>query len=338
MVAVVLLLPYLHELRTEPAEVTAAGPANATHFLQFGIRRIIDPDALLAFPWFAHVAAAHPIVAGTVARLILLGPGYFVELGFFGLVLVLVVATMRRMKLDESARTSLFLTAAALVISTFLRSTVISSNDFGWRSTLIAQFFLLLLAVRWFEGAFGEPRRWVRGVLYATLWIGVAGTVYQQIALRLYLPVEERLGRADEAGLSERAMAWREAFDLADMRLPKNAILQFDTDQPSDFFRYAQILETRRQIVTAFPECATSFGGSAAPCAGIQAAVARLFAAGAALPADAARAECASLGATHLVATRWDGVWADRRGWVWGLPAAVETDNVRVVDCGAMAR
>jgi hypothetical protein len=338
VVAVVLLLPYLSELRTAPADNASVGQTNAAHFLQFGIRRIIDPNALLAFPWFAEIARAHPVVAGSVARLLLLIPGYFVELGFFGLLLVAVVLAMRRIKLDESARTCLFLTAAALAISTFLRSAVISSNDFGWRSTLIAQFFLLLLAVRWFEGAFGEPRRWVRSVIYATLWIGVAGTVYQQVMLRLYLPVEERLGRPDEAGLSERAMAWREAFDLADKRLPKTAILQFNTDQPSDFFRYAQILHAPRQMVTAFPQCATSFGGSAAPCAGIQAGVARLFAVGAALPADEARAVCASLGATHLVATRWDGVWADRTGWVWGWPAVVETDTVRVVECRATAR
>jgi hypothetical protein len=334
LIAVVALLPYLNELRSAPADAAVGG---GSHFLQFGIRRMIDPDALLAFGWFADVARAHPIVSGSVARLILLVPGYFVELGFFGLLLVAVVVAMRRMRLGESARTSVFFVAAALVIGTFLRSTVISSNDFGWRSMLIAQFFLPLLAVRWFEGAFGEPRRWVRGVLYATLWIGVAGTVYQQIALRAYLPLEDRHGQPDVAGLARRAMALRLGLDAMDRNIPKTAIIQFNTDQPSDFFRYAQMLDAQRQIANALPDCATAFGGSAAACPGIQQGVARLFSpgGGGALSAAEARAECERLGVSYLVVTQWDGVWADPNGWVWTLPAAVETGDVRVVNCSA---
>jgi hypothetical protein len=334
LVAVLALLPYLNELRSAPADLGAGG---GSHFLQFAIRRIIDPDALMGFGWFADLARSHPVVAGSVARLILLVPGYFVELGFFGLLLVAVAVAARRVKLDESARASVFLTTTALIIATFLRSTVISSNDFGWRSMLIAQFFLLLLAVRWFEGAFGEPKRWVRGVLYATLWIGLAGTVYQQIMLRVYLPVEDRHGQADVAGLAKRAMALRLGFDAMDRRIPRDAVIQFNTDQPSDFFRYAQVLHARRQIATAFPECATSFGGSAVACTGIQQSVGRLFSlgSGGALSGAQAQAECGKLGVGYLVATQWDGVWGDQNGWVWALPAAVDTNDVRVVDCFA---
>ena len=39
-----------------------------------------------------------------------------------------------------------------------------------------------------------------------------------------------------------------------------------------------------------------------------------------ALPEDGARIECGRLGASDLVATRWDGVGSIRRGWVWRLP------------------
>jgi hypothetical protein len=331
LVAVLALLPFLNELRSAPVDAVAG----SSHFLQFGIRRMIDPDALLAFPWFANVARMHPMVAGSVARLILLVPGYFVELGFFGLLLVAVLLAMRRVKLDESARASLFFVAVALIIGTFLRSAVISSNDFGWRSMLIAQFFLLLLAVRWFEGAFGRPKRWVPGVLYATLWIGVAGTVYQQVMLRVYLPQEDRNGQPDVAELAKRAMALRLGFDAMDRSIPKDAVIQFNTDQPSDYFRYAQILAAQRQIANALPDCATSFGGSAAACLGIQQGIGRLFSpgSGGALSAAEARAECASLGIGYLVAARWDSDWGDSNGWVWTLPAAAETYDIRVVDC-----
>jgi hypothetical protein len=336
LIAVLALLPYLNELLSSSADANGAA---RSHALRFAIRRMIDPDALLvAFPWFAALAHSHPMVAGSAARLILLLPGYFLELGFYLLLLRLVLTRRRRLALDESERTCLFFAVAALVIATFVRSTVILSNDFGWRSILIAQFFLLLLAVRWAEGAFGETRAWVRLALYVMLWIGVAGTVYQQIALRLYLPVEDRLGRPDESGLAERAMALRRGLDEMDRKLPRTAVIQFASQQPSDFFRYAQMLEARRQILTALPECVTAFGGSSSPCPDIKAGNARLFGGqgpGTALSPDQARAVCGKLGVDDLVVTRWDSVWNDPQGWVWTLPAAVDTGDVRVVDCSA---
>jgi hypothetical protein len=343
LVAVLVLLPYLHELRTAPMGATmavstgsnASVAGDAGHLLQFGVRRVIDPDALLTFAWFAHMARSHPSVAGTVARLVLLIPGYFVELGFYGGIFLVALWTIRRSRLDESLRTAIFFVSAGLLVGTFLRSTVISSNDFGWRAMLIAQFFLLLLAVRWMEGAFGEPAKWLRGTLLAMAGIGVAGTVYQVIALRLYLPVEEKLGRPDEIGLSERAMAWRQGFDAMDLRISKDAIVQFNTAQPSDYFLYAEILPARRQMANAIQICAWSFGGEPAACPDIKTSVARLFSpvAGFALSPVEAQAECRKLGVSYLIVTRWDDVWADREGWVWKLPAVTETGEFRAVGC-----
>jgi hypothetical protein len=330
-VAVLALVPYLRELRAARADAGGTSP-----MLEFGVRHIIDPDGLLAVRWIAEVARAHPTVERAIAEIALLVPGYFVELGFFGLVLVVALRAARRVKLDEATRTAVVLAAAGLAVATFLRSTVIEYNDFGFRSILIAQFFLLLLAVRWREGAFGLVRRPVRVVMLAMVWIGVAGTVYQAIELRVYLPVEETLGRVDEAGLSERAIALRRGFDAMDRRIPETAVVQFNTEQPSDFFRYAQVLQVRRQVANALPECASAFGGEASACSEIQKSVARLFTpvAGAALSGAQARVECGSLGVDDLVATRWDRVWFDRQGWVWTLPAVVDTGDVRVVDCG----
>jgi hypothetical protein len=346
LIAVLVLLPYLHELRAAPSETAASANAtggsiagNASHLLQFGVRRIIDPDGFLALPWFANRAAGHRQIVGTAAgfavQLLLLVPGYFVELGFYGLVLAVVLLAARRNRLDEWVRTSLFLTVATLVITTFLRSTVIGNNDFGYRSVLIAQFFLLLLAVGWCEGTFGATSGRMRIAMLAMVWIGVAGTIYQAIELRVYLPVEEALGRPDQIGLAEHAMALRQASDAMVGQVPESAILQFDTGQPSDYFRFQQVLYAGRQIVSAFPGCAAEFGGSASACPAIRASVARIFEpeAGVAISAAEARAECGKLGASDLEATRWDGVWFDRRGWVWTLPAAVDTGDVRIVDC-----
>lgn len=352
LVAVILLLPYLHELRGTPTTSApsanlsdAAIPANtvagsASHLLHFGVRRIIDPSGLLELPWFAAQAQAHPHLVGVGLshgiRIFLLLPGYFTELGFYGLVLLVPLLALRRLRLDESARAAIFLTCASLLVSTFLRSTQTENNDFGWRSILIAQFFLLLLAVRWCEGAFEPTGRGMRATMAVMLWVGVAGTIYQAAGLRLYLPVEDRLGRADSSGLSERAMAWRRGFDAMDRVIPRTAVVQFNTAQPSDYFRFAQVLQVQRQVATAFPLCASAFGGDPAACPAITAAVARLYSpqpSNVALSAAAARIECSRLGAGYLVATRWDGVWSDGNGWVWTLPVTVDTGDLRALDC-----
>jgi hypothetical protein len=344
LVATLALLPYLTELhqgtsgvpRAQTVAVADRGIAGgAPSLLRFRVRHIIDPELLLGVPWFGDLARTHPRVEDAIAGLILLIPGYFAELGFYGLVLAIAIAAGWRRELDEAARTALVLALAVLAATTFLRSAVIANNDFGMRSTLIAQFFLLLLAVCWWEGAFGTTGRAMRATMMAMLWIGLAGTVYQAAALRLYLPVEERLDRPDERGLAEYAMALRRGFDEMDGRIPKTAVIQFNTGQPSDMFRYAQVLQAGRQMATAFPECESVFGGDPSACPGIQASVVRLFepVAGRVLSGAGAGVECGRLGVYDLVATRWDGVWFDAQGWVWQLPAVVDTGDFRVVSC-----
>jgi hypothetical protein len=99
------------------------------------------------------------------------------------------------------------------------------------------------------------------------------------------------------------------------------------------------MLQVKRQVANALPDCAVAFGGESAHCPGIQKSVARIFTpvAGVAISADEARAECSQLGVSELVATRWDGVWCDGRGWVWTLPTAVDTGDVRVLDCSRLS-
>ena len=93
-------------------------------------------------------------------------------------------------------------------------------------------------------------------------------------------------------------------------------------------------------MATALPDCVSTFGGSEAACPGVEEHSARLFAtqSGKALTADEARTECGLLGADDLVATRWDGVWADPKGWVWTLPMVVDTGEMRVMVCGEGAK
>jgi hypothetical protein len=125
-------------------------------------------------------------------------------------------------------------------------------------------------------------------------------------------------------------MALQRGFAAMDGTVPKGAVVQFATDQPGDYFRYAQILLAGRQMANALPGCASAFGGEASECARIEAGVARIYSGAS---AESARAECARLGVSYLVATRWDPVWRDRAGWVWTLPVVVDTGEMRVAQC-----
>ena len=276
-----------------------------------------------------------------IVHLLLLLPGYATELGFFGLVLVIILVRIwRREPLREAERTAVFLTVAGLVVASFVRSAVTETNDFGFRSMLIPQFFLLLLAAVLADGGMRALGHTVRILLMASLAIGVAGTIYQVLQLRLYLPVEDRLGRQGLEGLAERNMALRDAFSRMDGKVPQASVVQYNTQQPNEYFVYSALINLNRQTASGMPECDTAFGGDPAFCAGLDAGIARLYE----QPAKAGtvatmvgdtetRALCSRLGIDDLVATRWDRVWQEHEGWVWRLPMVLETANVRVMDC-----
>ncbi len=238
-------------------------------------------------------------------------------------------------------RTAVFLVFNGLLVSSFVRSTVIGTNDFGIRSMLVPQFFLLLLAGLLLDGTIKVSRRSVRWVLGGAMAVGLVGTVYQAVLLRLYLPVEDRLQRQNLGGLAERNMALREVLHDLDARSPKMAVVQYDTQQPNAFFNFAQLLNTPRQTANGMPECDVVFGGDLGPCEGIKAELARLYlepagdVAGSKVEdASEARESCRRLGVNELVATEWDPIWRAREGWVWTLPVITETSRVRVVNCG----
>jgi len=124
-------------------------------------------------------------------------------------------------------------------------------------------------------------------------------------------------------------------------KTPKNAVVQYNTDQPRNFFNFAQLLNTPRQTVNAMPECDIAFGGAPGPCEGIKAGVRMLYEG----PGDSgsgpeaedaveALRTCGRLGVEALVVTKWEPVWRAKGSWVWSLPVVAATERVRVVKCG----
>ncbi len=333
MVAVLLDAPFLRELlrdRSGMLNHTAAGPGG---LLRFGIRKMIDPDLLTGLPALASLKHVHPMLLDFAARVVLLLPGYAVELGFYGAVLAVAVGMRRR--LDGARRTALFLAIAGLVPVSLLRSSAGGNNDFGIRATLLPSFFLLLLGVDLLlHPRSGEERlgKGPRNLLAALLVLGFAGSVFQAASLRFFVPIRASMHAAGFEGLPRASYETRAAYGQAN--LPADAVLQANPVGGDDFLYLANMLYAGRQMVTSAADdgCGAVYGGDPADCAFVQHAVHALYALPA-LTAVEVRATCRALGADYLVASRRDGVWADRGGWVWGLPGVVDTGEVRVVEC-----
>jgi hypothetical protein len=327
LVALILLLPFLWELRAadRPVSAPSAASLSTPGLLTFTVRRMIPSGALSGAPGFRTLRRSHPQVEEQLARLVLLPFGYVFELGFYGMVLLL--ALRRRRQLGEADRIALALATGCLLLTSFVGSTVIVNNDFGVRTSLIAQFFLLLLAVR----LRGEWRGDLRLGMILLAGIGLAGTLAQAVALRVFLPVEESRGVAGYTALAKRSSALHRAYAEMDRKLPGDAVVAYLPDT-SRFYNLTQRLDLGRQALNESRDCdASPFGGSPEACEGIERRIERIYTG---VAAGQARQLCRELKADYLVAAIWEPVWQRKESWVWTLPPAIETDSVRILPCG----
>ncbi len=347
-----LLAPFVHDLTASHSTAENGHPAQPARLFSLSVRRMIDPELVTSLPALAAVEKSHPALLDGTVRLLLLLPGLGLELGFYGAVYVLLWRGRRRSSKPKhpAHETAFFLAGCGLLIVLFIRSSIISNNDFAYRGSLLPQFFLLLLAADalaswWVPGR--VPRipgtRGSRTALYALLALGIAGTVYQSVMLRFFLPIEERTAGSGFAGLAQEVYQARTALTEIDKTTPRSAVVAFnpidpgpggrgDVVTPFTFFTRALLMHADRQILSAEPTCASQFGGDTTPCAAIEQSIARLYAAPA-ISASSAREFCGRFGVSLLIATRQDPVWADTEGWVNALPALDAEPDLRIVRC-----
>ncbi len=325
-VSALMLSGFVWQLtRSDGARVRSASP------LYLGLREILSPEVLAASPLLHPIASHHPWGAREIAAAVLLLPGWGVELGFFAA--VFLAAVYRFHRLESGERTLLWLTLAGFAAASFVRSGVISTNDYGIRAALLPQFFLLLLGACVLGDSSGGFRRF----LHTLIVIGVAGCAYQVFLLRVYLPWNQLHGNPYERDLGERTYVLRELYGELQTRVPGHARIQFDPASVG-FYLYPHLLFANRQMVTSEITCSTSFGGDPAPCPLIGATIRDLFPTDAAVTPNSleAQALCRQIGAEYLVATRWDDAWQSRSNWVWTLPPVVNQPAARVLSCGPL--
>ncbi len=333
----VFSLPFAQDLLGRGARATGTPVASV---FQFGVRRMIDVGGLSSLPLFGKWHREHPRLLDETMRLILLIPGYTVEFGFFGV--VLVVLWRSRASLDEARKTAVFFSVVGLLLVSFVRSIAGSNNDFGYRAALLPSFFLLLLGsdmlLRLRSRACDAIRGSSRIILVGLLALGTAGTVFQVIALRLYVPIQVARGAKGFVGLPEATLATRENDAEVSAMTPLNAIVQANPIDETDFRQVAHLLFTERAMTTyATEDCGAVFGGEKSTCADTLLAVRSLYVS----PwpsALMARSVCARLGIDYLVAAVSDPAWQNRSSWVWTLPlvsgASGSRETIRTVECG----
>ena len=350
----VFLAPYLHEMIGNPSGSDTSASIAPSHVFALSIRRMIDPGFLTGLPVFVAWNRAHPVLLDQAARLILLLPGVALELGFFGAVLWIYARHRKNYAADGPQRTALYLAGCGMVLALFVRSSVIGNNDFGYRVAMLPQFFLLLLGVdlvaswRSKEGSAKiPPARWHRKVLYGLLAVGVGGTVYQVVMLRVFLPLEASRAGSRFAELPTEVFQGREAFAELERVSSSSAVVEFnpadphpvsgdDVIPPNAFYARSLLMNANRQVLTAEPRCAIEFGGDWQSCQEIANTTARLYT----LPAPSAQwaqEYCRQFGTDYLAVAQMDPVWGDAAGWGATLPAVVSEPGFRIVQCSAEA-
>jgi hypothetical protein len=240
------------------------------------------------------------------------------------------------------------------VLALFVRSAVIGNNDFGYRVALLPQFFLLVLAADLLASWWIDGRRAVilqtplrKKLVYCLIALGLAGTTYQVVMLRLFLPIEASHAETGFGELPAQVFQVREALVELERTASPSAVLEFnpvdphpggrgDVIAPYMFYARAVMMNAGRQILSAEPQCAVEFGGENGSCAAVETSTSRLFA----LPAPSAQwatGYCQQFGVDYLTVGEMDPVWDRAEGWAETLPTVVSEPGIRIVRCSGAA-
>ncbi|HEV2471841.1 MAG TPA: hypothetical protein VGS41_04205, partial [Chthonomonadales bacterium] len=346
--AMILLIPDLWELTHTSSGIH--GPS----LFGFTVREMIPTDGLLASRFLQPFAGGHPVVAQDLANLVLLAPGYALELGFyFAVFLICVVPAWRgRTPLTAAQRSLVFICVATFPIITFVRCNVLPGNDFSFRGALLIQYSLLLLGseviTAWSladskhsvpidsAGLPSNSPQWLRSVAALALVIGATTIVCQALVLRsiTFLGDWHTTTAYGPGVLSRSHNAYISSIGYAqlDAAIPQNAVVQFNPFVPEPFWVVPDQIGVARQTAIAGdqPWCGAEIGGDPSGCQAMAAALDSLYHGA---TAEQARATCRQYGIQYLVARIFDPVWSDKSSWVWTLPPVVQDPEFRGLDC-----
>lgn len=248
--------------------------------------------------------------------------------------------------LSEAQQAFWVMGGSSVVMSLFVRSTVLRSNDLGWRSAMILQFVLLLWAAVYLTNRFlthreAPARGWsdqqmIGAMLYTLLAIGVASTVYQLGILRVYPLLSDQHHWTDfiDVANGDDAFAVRSAYADLDRVTPANAVVQFN---PDGKLINQMLVYSRYQVAAGDTNCNTTFGGSADECAPLQAGLQSIYEPDAGHNSTMVEVDkiCQALHIDVLLVNAHDPVWNRKDSWVWQETPIIQNEAVRIYRCGS---
>ena len=354
--ACVLLLPYLSELRGGSSGTHTSGSGGGGIF-GFSIRETFSPNAILVSSLMRPLVHAHAQAALNTAKAIVLLPGLLIELGLFLLVLIvyMVPAFRGRTRLTAAQKSLAFIAVAALVLTSCLRSNVLTINDFGVRGSLFLQFVTLLFASELIAtwripqgptaraGAPSSLPAWLRPLVRIAIVLGVITTIHQAIIFRFTIPIAHAVtmarGATDPiaANLSHNAYVSFLGYRGLNAAIPRGSIVQPNPASPNAFWQLVDQVNIDRQMAIASdqPWCGSELGGDPSGCRRMASAIDSLYAGA---TAQQARETCRAYNIDYLVARIYDGAWQDKQGWVWTLDPVVSDPEFRALECQSHLR
>jgi len=247
-----------------------------------------------------------------------------------------------RRNLKEDALCTLVLAATSVMICSFVSSAVFSGNDLGWRGFLPAQFVLLLWGTDFIGGAFLSSAPWKRGLVVATLVLGVGGSCYSLFKIRFY-PLQSDVTStklyewlSPDRNLGARTYALRGIYDELRSETDPRAIFQHNPETAlEDLFHgiYAD-----RQVAAEGLTCSVGYGGDPALCKSRIGAISDLFDKPGAYQANQIDDVCERLSIDILVVKDTDKVWRDPESWVWRRTPLVTSRYAKAFACGPAKR
>jgi len=240
--ALVLVAPFLLGLLRGGGDSSGALP------IMFEIRTFLQLESFVA-DW-------SPLTRSLI-MLVVLPINYLFELGFFFVIAIYWFQTRDKKEIASNpfyiAEVLLFL--VVLLIGSTLRSTVITSNDLGWRAWLPGQFILLVWGVDGWEhlvlvsksnSTQVKEARKNRKLMTAFLTIGVLTTIADATLLRFAWPI------MTGPEVSRQYYSARLTYDYLRENIPSGAITQNNpvnfVDRPSGLYGTHQMVVSDRTV------------------------------------------------------------------------------------------
>ena len=237
IVAIFLASPFLTGL------LQGGGGGDAGQFpIAFEIRTFLQLESFVK-DW--------PPVARSLIMLVVLPINYLFELGFFFMAGLywFKIKDKKTFRSNPFYLAEILLLAVALLIGSCLRSTLITSNDLGWRAWLPGQFILLIWGVDVLENlvftskpvaSTTDEAKKNRNLLLVFLSIGILTSVMDAVLLRTAWPVMTGVD------VTRKYYSARLAYGYLRDNIPADAITQNNplnyVDRPSGLYGTHQMV------------------------------------------------------------------------------------------------